>query len=122
MSFVLQDSPPVLSTSLSKHISWPEKHDLFGVQVSATDYDELVDAVARSQGSRARRGFVPCRACDHRINSRWAWWVRVSTCCNVMSAMLSCTRTLLPGLPSQSSQPTATSANSSGVSARSPSS
>jgi hypothetical protein len=38
---------------------------------------------------------------------------RVNTCCNVMSAMASLTRILSPGLPPQSSQPTATSANSS---------
>jgi exopolysaccharide biosynthesis WecB/TagA/CpsF family protein len=29
-------------------VNWPPKYDLFGVQVSATDYNELVDTVARA--------------------------------------------------------------------------
>lgn len=33
-------------------INWPKKHDLFGVQVSATNYDECVDAIVQAAHSR----------------------------------------------------------------------
>jgi exopolysaccharide biosynthesis WecB/TagA/CpsF family protein len=29
-------------------VAWPAKHDLFGVQVSATDYDELIEAMMQA--------------------------------------------------------------------------
>jgi exopolysaccharide biosynthesis WecB/TagA/CpsF family protein len=32
---------------------WPKKYDLFGVQVSATTYDELVDVILRAASQRA---------------------------------------------------------------------
>jgi exopolysaccharide biosynthesis WecB/TagA/CpsF family protein len=39
-----------MSTLLAepKPIRWPEKHDLFGVKVSATTYDEVLDVVIRA--------------------------------------------------------------------------
>jgi N-acetylglucosaminyldiphosphoundecaprenol N-acetyl-beta-D-mannosaminyltransferase len=33
-------------------VVWPVKHDLFGVRVTATDYDEIVDVVARAAEER----------------------------------------------------------------------
>jgi UDP-N-acetyl-D-mannosaminuronic acid transferase (WecB/TagA/CpsF family) len=34
-------------------VVWPKKFDLFGVQVSATNYDELVDVILRAASQRA---------------------------------------------------------------------
>ena len=48
MSIVEMSSPAVVMPLAQKKLRWPKKYDLFGVQVSATTYDELVDAVARA--------------------------------------------------------------------------
>jgi exopolysaccharide biosynthesis WecB/TagA/CpsF family protein len=34
-------------------ICWPTKYDLFGVQVTATDYDQIVDVIARAAKDRS---------------------------------------------------------------------
>src|SRR5262249_1984068 len=55
-------SPTAPRTTTS--IVWPEKHNLFGVQVSATNYDELVDALAR-----AAKENVPAVASFHAVHA-----------------------------------------------------
>jgi len=50
--------------AVEKTLLWPEKYDLFGVRVSATDYQEAVDALTRA----ARQG-VPAVASLHAVHA-----------------------------------------------------
>jgi N-acetylglucosaminyldiphosphoundecaprenol N-acetyl-beta-D-mannosaminyltransferase len=45
-------------------VVWPKKYDLFGVQVSATNYDELVDAMIRAAKKR-----VPAVVSFHAVHA-----------------------------------------------------
>src|SRR5947209_19101909 len=52
-SFFLSHSNP-LGTMSNPTIKWPAKHDVFGVRVSATSYDEVVTKVI--EAARAGQG------------------------------------------------------------------
>jgi exopolysaccharide biosynthesis WecB/TagA/CpsF family protein len=52
ISLVAQQSPKTASRSAPK-IAWPAKYDLFGVRVTASNYEEIVDIATRAAKERS---------------------------------------------------------------------
>jgi exopolysaccharide biosynthesis WecB/TagA/CpsF family protein len=55
---------PQTYTAPAAGVAWPPKRDLFGVQISVTDYDELVDAMLRAAKLR-----VPAVVSFHAVHA-----------------------------------------------------
>jgi N-acetylglucosaminyldiphosphoundecaprenol N-acetyl-beta-D-mannosaminyltransferase len=64
LSTVIESPQTYTPPAADVEVAWPTKRDLFGVQISVTDYDELVDAMLRAAKLR-----VPAVVSFHAVHA-----------------------------------------------------
>ena len=64
MSSVIESPKSYTPPAAGVEVTWPPKRDLFGVQISVTEYDELVDAMLRAAKLR-----VPAVVSFHAVHA-----------------------------------------------------